>query len=180
MRRYSCLDLSCAEDSPPASRDGTSTATTTVGSGSDPAGSDPAATTRTDASTTTTQGGASTQGTTPATTADQPTPDTTTAETRATVPGEYDLGAFTGTDIWVDPNAGDDENDGHDRVNAMRTVDAAWRMIPSGRQLDVGYRDSAHAGRYLRKPTGELLGDRHGTATAPIIAKLPTARTPRC
>ena len=119
------LISACAEDSPPASRDGTST-TTTVGSGSDTA-----AATRTDAAAaTTTLGTASTQGTTPATTADQPAPDTTNAETRATVPGEYDLGAFTGTDIWVDPNAGDDANDGHDRVSAMRTVDAAWRMIP--------------------------------------------------
>ena len=44
--------------------------------------------------------------------------------------GRYDVGTFTGTDLWVNPTAGSDSNSGASRGSALRTVGAAWNRIP--------------------------------------------------
>ena len=89
----------------------------------------------------------------------------------ATAAGADDLGEFTGVDIWVDPVNGDDSNDGHDRASAMHTIDAAWRRIPAGDELTVGYRLRLVAGTYPQATSVNYWEDRHGTDTAPIIVE---------
>ena len=81
----------------------------------------------------------------------------------------YDLGAFDGRDIWIDPFNGDDADDGADRAGALRTVDAAWRLIPSGAPLEEGYRLLLASGTYPVETSVNYWEDRHGTASAPII-----------
>ena len=81
----------------------------------------------------------------------------------------YVLGDFAGIDIWLDPANGDDTNDGHDQAHAMRTIGAAWRKIPAGRQLDTGYRLRLTAGRYPQATSVAYWENRHGTDRAPII-----------
>ena len=90
-----------------------------------------------------------------------PTP-TATAE-------RFDTGTFTGTDLWVDPAAGDDANDGSSRDAALRTVDAAWQRIPSGEELTTGYRILLAPGTYPVDGSVNYWEDRHGTAEAPIV-----------
>lgn len=79
------------------------------------------------------------------------------------------LAAFHGTDIWVDPVAGNDASDGATRAHAVRTVGEAWRRVPSGAALTTGRRIRLVAGHY---PAGTLVNyweNRHGTVAAPVI-----------
>lgn len=78
---------------------------------------------------------------------------------------------FEGIDIWVDPVAGDDSRQGHDRAEALRTVDAAWDRIPSGVLLTTGYRIALVAGTYPQATSVNYWEDRHGTAEAPIVVE---------
>ncbi|MCU1360534.1 MAG: hypothetical protein JWN99_1823, partial [Ilumatobacteraceae bacterium] len=97
-----------------------------------------------------------------------PTALQTSAE-RGDAGDTYDLGTFTGTDIWVDPVNGADANDGHDRAHAMQTIDAAWQVIPAGTELTTGYRLRLVAGTYPQETSVNYWEDRHGTDAAPII-----------
>lgn len=81
----------------------------------------------------------------------------------------YDIGEFHGTDIWVDPVNGDDDNDGSARDLALRTVDAAWQRVPSGDVLTTGMRLMLAPGTYPAEGNVNYWEDRHGTADAPII-----------
>ena len=106
--------------------------------------------------------------------ADTPTatdaaPDATTASVSADAGDVYESDDFGGVDIWVDPVNGDDANDGTDRASAMRTVDAAWQMIPAGTELEIGYRMRLVAGAYPVETSVNYWEDRHGTADAPIV-----------
>lgn len=85
------------------------------------------------------------------------------------VSGAYELGEFSGLDIWVDPDNGDDANDGRERSSALQTIDAAWRLVPSGVELETGYRLRLVAGSYPVEGSVTYWEDRHGTAEAPII-----------
>ena len=112
----------------------------------------------------TTDGSTVAAGTAPAAEPDAPSASTATDDV-------YESSEFDGVDIWVDPVNGDDANDGHDRATAMRTVDAAWRMIPAGTELEVGYRMRLVAGQYPQETSVNYWEDRHGTADAPIIVE---------
>ena len=87
----------------------------------------------------------------------------------STAIGPYDIGTFTGIDLWVDPVHGDDANDGSTRALALGTVDAAWQRIPSGTTLTTGYRLRLVAGTYPAADSVNYWEDHHGTAAAPII-----------
>ncbi len=93
------------------------------------------------------------------------------AATPLSVADAYDLGEFTGTDIWVDPVNGDDAADGGTRERALQTVDAAWQLVPAGVELDTGYRLRLVAGTYPVEGSVTYWEDRHGTAEAPIIVE---------
>ncbi len=94
-----------------------------------------------------------------------------TGEGQSAVIGSYSIGEYEGIDIWVDPVSGNDANDGHDRDHAMQTVDAAWQAIPSGTQLQTGYRVRLVAGSYSQATSVNYWEDRHGTASAPVIVE---------
>lgn len=94
-----------------------------------------------------------------------------TGEGQSAVIGSYSIGEFEGIDIWVDPVSGNDANDGHDRDHAMQTVNAAWQAIPSGTQLQTGYRVRLVAGSYSQATSVNYWEDRHGTASAPVIVE---------
>ncbi len=107
------------------------------------------------------------------------TPTPTTARQRlggqinalGAVEDAVDLGAFTGTDVWVDPINGDDAHDGHERSAAMRTINAAWQRIPAGTELTTGFRLRLVAGTYPQATSVNYWEDRHGTDVAPIIVE---------
>ena len=82
---------------------------------------------------------------------------------------EWDLDAFAGTDIWVDPVNGDDASSGAERSASLRTVGAAWQMIPGGQPLTTGYRIMLAPGTYPQEGSVNYWEDKHGTAEAPII-----------
>lgn len=82
----------------------------------------------------------------------------------------YDIGAITVRDVWVDPNAGSDTNDGVTRATALRTLSAAWAMIPRGETLaGTGYRIQLMAGTHPRDSVPTYFEERYGTAQFPII-----------
>ena len=82
----------------------------------------------------------------------------------------YPIGAPTLQDIWVDPVAGDDGNDGATRATALRTIRAAWNRIPAGVALSTtGYRLQLVAGDYPEGSFPHYWEARHGTAQFPII-----------
>ena len=81
----------------------------------------------------------------------------------------YETGAFSGTDVWVDPVAGDDAADGRSRSTALRSVAAAWQRIPAGVPLDVGMRIMLAPGTYPVDGSVNYWEDKHGTASAPIV-----------
>ena len=81
------------------------------------------------------------------------------------------LARFHGTDLWVDPVAGSDANDGATRTTALRTVGEAWQRIPSGTPLATGYRLRLLPGRYPEASLVNYWENRHGTNEAPIIVE---------
>ncbi|MEI2729216.1 MAG: right-handed parallel beta-helix repeat-containing protein [Candidatus Nanopelagicales bacterium] len=83
--------------------------------------------------------------------------------------GRYDVGTFTGTDLWVNPTAGSDSNSGASRGSALRTVGAAWNRIPRNQTLTTGYRIQLVAGTYPESALVNYWEDRLGTHDHPII-----------
>jgi hypothetical protein len=82
----------------------------------------------------------------------------------------YDIGSPVLRDLWVDPTGGNDANSGASRATALRTLDAAWRMIPQGTTLTgTGYRIQLLAGVHPRSAVPNYFESRHGTASCPII-----------
>lgn len=102
---------------------------------------------------------------------------------------KFDIGNPTLKSLWVDPLNGDDAASGQSRAQAVKTIDAAWRLIPE-RLSGHGWQILLCPGRYEPGPTGQvLLEDRHGTAECPIIirtadaplsAELPQTSFRRC
>jgi fibronectin type 3 domain-containing protein len=87
-----------------------------------------------------------------------------------TDPRYYDIGTPVLTDIWVDPVNGNDANTGSARAQALRTVAAAWNLIPSGATLSgSGRRIMLTAGNYPESSLPNYLEQRYGTAAFPVI-----------
>lgn len=81
----------------------------------------------------------------------------------------FEIAPVALTEIWVDPEHGDDARDGASRQEALRTITAAWERIPAGEDLTVGYRIALVAGTYVAEDAPNYWEARHGTATAPIV-----------
>jgi hypothetical protein len=82
----------------------------------------------------------------------------------------YEIGSPVLRDLWVDPAGGNDANSGASRATALRTLDAAWRMIPQGTTLTgTGYRIQLLSGVHPRASVPNYFESRHGTASCPII-----------
>ena len=64
---------------------------------------------------------------------------------------------------------GDDGHDGATAATALRTIDEAWRRIPSGTALEQGVRIQIAAGRYDASDLPNYWERRYGTADAPIV-----------
>lgn len=87
----------------------------------------------------------------------------------------YDVGSPTLRDIWVDPVRGDDTRSGNARATALRTLDAAWRLVPTGTPgaplAGTGYRILLVAGTYPRDTLPNYWELRYGTAQFPVIVE---------
>ena len=82
---------------------------------------------------------------------------------------QYDIGTFAGQDIWVNPTAGNDANNGSDRSHAVRSIAQAWRLIPENQTLTTGYRIRLTAGTYPQSNSPNYWENRFGTAANPVI-----------
>jgi hypothetical protein len=107
--------------------------------------------------------GGPTVPTTPAT-----VPPTTASPGVVPTGTRYDIASGPLTDIWVDPVSGDDGRDGSSRVQAVRTITAAWQRIPLGTATN-GYRIALTAGTYPADAMPNYWDERSGTRTAPIV-----------
>jgi hypothetical protein len=89
-------------------------------------------------------------------------------------PRYYDIGSPTLTEIWVDPVNGNDNNNGSMRSQALKTLTAAWGILPRT-FLTTGYKIKLTAGTYTYRDqstnniVGIYLDERHGTYNFPII-----------
>lgn len=90
----------------------------------------------------------------------------------------YQVGTPTLTEIWVDPELGNDLNTGTSAASALRTITTAWGRIPSGNTLtSTGYRINLMPGAYPCEPGPEadncvnFFSDRTGTSLFPVIVR---------
>lgn len=81
----------------------------------------------------------------------------------------YDPGQPVYVDVWVDARNGADTADGRAPATALRTLAAAWRLIPVGQPLTVGYRIRLLPGDYPEETLPVYWESRYGTADAPIL-----------
>jgi hypothetical protein len=88
---------------------------------------------------------------------------------QALAPRTYDIGNPTLQDIWVDFTRGNDTFSGQSRDKALKTLTAAWELIPSGTPLKTGYRIMLAAGSYPEDAIPEYLENRQGSAQYPVI-----------
>ncbi|MEI7554657.1 right-handed parallel beta-helix repeat-containing protein [Candidatus Chlorohelix sp.] len=83
---------------------------------------------------------------------------------------KYDIGTPVVMDVWVDYTNGNDSNNGSSRSQALKTLNAAWNLIPEGQELaETGYRVMLAAGNYPRDSIPNYLENRLGTAQFPVI-----------
>ena len=81
----------------------------------------------------------------------------------------YDPGSPVFRDIWVDPVAGADSNDGMTSATALAHVSAAWEQIPADVPLTTtGYRIWLQPGTYDASQIPARWQGRSGTAQYPI------------
>lgn len=89
-------------------------------------------------------------------------------------PKYYDIGSPVLKDIWVDPVNGNDNNNGSTRSLALKTLRAAWNLLPST-NTTTGYKIKLVSGEYAYKDpitnyvVGLYLDEKHGTFNYPII-----------
>lgn len=102
------------------------------------------------------------------------TPDPGEPTPSSVVP--YDMGSPEVTDLWVDPVAGDDGNPGTSKAKPLRTISAAWALIPAATELSgQGYRINLLPGSYPCEPGPEesncvnYFDARWGTHAHPVI-----------
>jgi hypothetical protein len=109
-----------------------------------------------------------------------PTPDKTitpvstpvtppSSVTPGTTDGQYDMGNPVLTDIWVDPQNGNDENSGNSRLTALRTLIAAWELIPKTPLNTTGYRIQLITGTFTESQIPLYWENRYGTYKCPVI-----------
>ena len=96
-----------------------------------------------------------------------PLPSSTSPVVSATA--AYNMGSPTLRDIWVDPANGDDGHSGASRTTALKTVSAAWNLIPSGALTGTGYRIQLMRGTYRRDGLPNYWENKQGTQTFPIV-----------
>ena len=126
-------------------------------------------------STTTTTSSSSTSTSTSTSSSTTTSANTTTTTTILEDPDDYNMGTPALTDIWVDPNGGNDANSGTSRSQPLRTVSAAWAKIPEGAVLTgTGYRIQLLPGTYPAYDQANAnvpgqLADRTGTFAYPIV-----------
>ena len=86
------------------------------------------------------------------------------------VQGAYDIGSPTLSELWVDPQHGDNGRSGASRDQALATIGEAWRRIPQGQPLqNTGYRINLVAGDYPDDTFPHYWEERHGTQQFPIL-----------
>jgi len=80
----------------------------------------------------------------------------------------YDMGAPQLTTLYVSPS-GDDSHDGSTPEQALRSIDAAWRLIPMGEPLTTGYHIRILPGTYTPQDAPNYWESRYGTFEHPVI-----------
>ena len=86
------------------------------------------------------------------------------ATAQAVDPSRYDIGSPTLRDIWVDAARGSDSASGDSRAHALRTISAAWDIVPSGATLSgTGYRILLASGTYTSDAIPGWQEGHHGT-----------------
>jgi endonuclease YncB( thermonuclease family) len=100
-----------------------------------------------------------------------PAPVPVTPSFPTTIAGAYDIGTVMVTDLWVDPVNGSDVAAGTTRATALRTLDAAWRLIPQATALTTGVRIRILPGTIAEGDAPNYWEDRWGTASAPVIVE---------
>ncbi len=81
----------------------------------------------------------------------------------------YDAGTFTGTNIYVNPSTGSDSNSGSTTGTALRTITAAWQLIPANQTLTTGRRIQLAPGTYPAGSMPNYWENRRGTYASPVI-----------
>ncbi len=97
---------------------------------------------------------------------------------RATASGDrswasprYDMGSPHLRPLFVDYRHGSDAADGSAPDRALRTLDAAWRALPSHATLKTGYRILLAPGDYPESALPTYWQSRYGTFSAPIVVQ---------
>jgi len=81
----------------------------------------------------------------------------------------YDVGSPVLQDLWVDPISGDDSHAGTSRGRPLRTIGAAWALIPPN-LTTTGYQINLLPGDYpCEGDCINFFADRAGTFSSPII-----------
>lgn len=83
----------------------------------------------------------------------------------------YNIGVSSFHDIYVNPNTGNDSNSGANRTAPLRTVAAAWALIPQSTSLTQPYRILLMSGEYPESsmPPSNWFELRNGDASHPVI-----------
>ncbi len=84
-------------------------------------------------------------------------------------PYYYDIGSPKVTQLYVDPARGDDNNSGTTNKAPFKSLDAAWRSIPSQIALAEGYQINLAKGNYTCDLLPNYMESRYGTFERPII-----------
>ena len=88
---------------------------------------------------------------------------------QSTIVQTYDIGSPDVRTVWVDINSGSDSNSGNSASQALRSISAAWNLIPQNSTLTQGYQINIRAGTYGEAELPNYWENRLGTATHPII-----------
>lgn len=81
----------------------------------------------------------------------------------------YDIGSPVVQELWVNPQNGNDENDGS-REKPLQSVRAAWAKIPARQELNqTGYRIMLTPGTYPEAAFPVYWEERWGTASHPVM-----------
>jgi len=83
----------------------------------------------------------------------------------------YDMGSPDLVPLYIDPQNGNDANDGSSPTRALQTLRQAWQQIPMGETLQKGYHIWLMAGVYPEGDVPHYWESRHGTPDAPIIVE---------
>jgi len=90
----------------------------------------------------------------------------------------YDIGSPVLKDLWIDPVHGCDENDGTSRAQALKTLGAAWKKLPSQTNAH-GWRLLLCPGVHGAETIGQIaLNDVRGTKSAPILLQSVESNSP--